>query len=53
MEFAFFLADRLHMTHARLVSEMSNAEFVQWSMWHARKAQRREMDQLKAKRKGR
>lgn len=30
---------------ARLEREMPNAEFVEWRMWHAVKAQRRELHQ--------
>ena len=41
------------MTVAEMAERMTNAEFVQWGMWHARKAQRREMAELKAKHKGR
>ncbi|MEU7817059.1 hypothetical protein [Pseudonocardia sp. NPDC049154] len=40
---AFYIADRLGMTVARLEAEMSNAEFVEWQVFHARKAQRREL----------
>jgi hypothetical protein len=41
------------MTVAELMERMSNAEFVQWSMWHARKVQRRELAEKVAKHKGR
>lgn len=33
---------------ARLNEEMSNAEFVRWAMYYARKAQREELERLKA-----
>jgi hypothetical protein len=53
LEFSFYLADRLHMTVAELGERMSNAEFVQWAMWHARKAQRRELAEKVSKHRGR
>lgn len=37
------------MTVGDLQTRMTNAEFVGWQMFHARKAQRREMAELKAK----
>ena len=37
------------MTVARLQAEMSNDEFVRWGMYYARKAQREELELLKAK----
>lgn len=37
------------MTVARLREEMSQVEYVQWSMWHARKAQRSELAQKMSK----
>lgn len=51
MEAEFFLADRLGMTVSRLRDEMSNAEFVAWCMYHARKAQRQELAMKKAQAK--
>lgn len=42
------------MTVADLHDRMSNAEFVQWSVFYGRKGQRQQMADLKAKRgKGR
>ncbi len=35
------------MTVARLRAEMSNDEFVRWSIYYARKAQRQELESLK------
>lgn len=49
LEFEFFLAQKLGMTVARLRSEMSNGEFVYWSRFYMRKAQR---DELESKRAG-
>lgn len=37
------------MTVARMEAEMSNAEFVEWQVFHARKAQRAELEQKMAK----
>ncbi len=36
------------MTVAHLRTEMSNAEFVQWTVWFARRAQQQELEQKKA-----
>lgn len=44
------LAERLGMTVSRLRDEMDNGEFVAWSVYLGRKAQREE---LAAKTKGR
>jgi len=38
------------MTVARLLAEMSNDEYVRWCMFYARKAQREELELLKARR---
>lgn len=38
------------MTVARLQAEMSSDEFVRWGVYYARKAQREELERLKAKR---
>lgn len=43
LEFEYYLADRLGMTVARLRAEMSNQEYIEWEMFHARKAQRQEL----------
>lgn len=42
-----YLAAKLSMTLARLRAEMSNAEFVRWSMYYARQAQRMELERLR------
>jgi allophanate hydrolase subunit 2 len=47
LEFEFYLADRLSMTVGQLRAQMSNQEFVQWSIYHARKAQRMELQSMK------
>lgn len=44
-----FLAQKLGMTVARLRADMDNGEFVRWHMYYARKAQREELERLKAK----
>ncbi|WP_269638755.1 hypothetical protein [Micromonospora chokoriensis] len=36
------------MTVARMRAEMSNDEYVQWSIFYARRAQRRQMQELMA-----
>jgi hypothetical protein len=35
------------MTVARLQAEMSNAEYVRWGVYFARKAQRQELEKAK------
>ena len=47
-EFEFYLAQKLSMTVERMRDEMSQAEFVAWSIYYARIAQRRELEQAKA-----
>ncbi|XTZ16417.1 hypothetical protein ACQSSU_03165 [Micromonospora echinospora] len=37
------------MTVAALRAEMTNDEFLRWSIYYARKAQRAELEMLKAK----
>lgn len=44
-----FLAQKLGMTVARLRTELSSQEFVHWGVFYARKAQREELERLKAK----
>lgn len=41
--FEFFLAERLHMTVARMRQEMSSAEYAHWAVWYGIKAQRAEL----------
>jgi hypothetical protein len=43
LEFEFFLAQKLGRTVAELRESLSNMEFVQWSVYYARKAQREEL----------
>lgn len=45
----FFLAGKLGRTVAELRESLSNAEWVQWGVYYARKAQRQE---LEAKKRG-
>lgn len=49
LEFEFYLADRLGMTVDRLRAEMTQDEFVRWSVYHGRIAQRRELAMKTAK----
>lgn len=51
LEFEHFLAERLHMTVARLRREMGAEEFMRWGVYFGRKAQRQEMAAAKAKRR--
>lgn len=41
----FYVAEQLGLMVARLRSEMSNDEFLRWSVYFARKGQRRELGQ--------
>jgi hypothetical protein len=43
LEFEFYLADRLGMTVGRLRREMTAEEFVYWTVYSGRKAQRTEL----------
>lgn len=45
LEFEFYLAERLGMTVARLRREMPMAEWMQWSVYFGRKAQRQQLAQ--------
>jgi hypothetical protein len=49
LEFELFLAQKLGMTRERLRQEMSAAEFLDWQMYYARKAQQEELEMAKAK----
>ena len=51
LEFDHFLAQKLGMTVERMHREMSNAEYVGWEMYYARKAQREELEMKSAKRR--
>lgn len=46
-EFDYFLAQKLGMTVGTLRSRMSNDEYVHWSVYYARIAQREELERLK------
>jgi hypothetical protein len=48
MEFEFFLAQKLSMTVASLREQMPADEFMRWGIYYARKAQREELERLKA-----
>lgn len=43
-EFEHFLAEKLSMTVQRMRREMPAAEFVRWTVYYARKAQRQELE---------
>lgn len=45
LEFDHFLAEKLHMTVAQMRRSMSAAEWHDWSVYYARKAQRRQLAQ--------
>lgn len=49
LEFDHFLAQKLGMLVADLRERMSAQEFLAWEIYYARKAQREEMEMLKAK----
>lgn len=50
LEFEFFLAEKLGgMTVAELRERMGNDEFVQWSVYYGRRAQRDEIARAKAR----
>lgn len=51
LEFEFFLAAELGMTVGRLREELSSDEFLYWGTYYARKAQREELEQLKAQKR--
>lgn len=50
LEFEFFLAEKLHMTVARLRAEMPNDELLHWSTYFGRRAQDAELAAQKAER---
>lgn len=45
LEMEFFVAEQLGMTVAALRRDMSADEFLRWSVYFARKAQRRQLEQ--------
>lgn len=49
LEFEFYLATKLGMTVSRMRDEMTNSEFIHWAAYYERKAQREELEMLKAK----
>jgi hypothetical protein len=46
LEFEYFLAEKLHMIRAQMITEMSNAEFVHWTRYYMRKRQQEEIERL-------
>lgn len=49
LEFEFYLADRMGCTVGELRERMPAAEYVGWCVFHSRKAQRQELEALKAR----
>lgn len=49
LEFEFYLAEKLGMTVSRLRAEMSGLEWMQWTVYYGRKAQRAEMERERAR----
>ena len=47
LEFEYFLAQKLGMTRAALVTEMGSDEFLGWEIYYGRKAQQAELARLK------
>jgi hypothetical protein len=47
LEFDFYLAEQLHMTVGEMRTRMANDEWVRWSVYYARKAQRQELARLR------
>ena len=43
LEFEFYLAEQLRMTVARMRREVSSQEFMEWSVYYNRKAQKQEL----------
>lgn len=52
LEFEFYLAQKLGRTVDELRVSMSGDEFCRWHIYYARIAQRRELEQLRAGRRG-
>ena len=52
LEFEHFLATKLSRTVTELRASLSNAEFVRWGIYYARKAQRAELEAQRVKGKG-
>jgi hypothetical protein len=48
LEFEFYLAEKLSRTVAELRDTLSNAEYVLWTRFYARKAQAEELERLRA-----
>jgi hypothetical protein len=46
--FDFFLAEKLHMPVARMRAELSQLEWMQWTRYYGVKAQRQQLENLKA-----
>lgn len=48
LEFEFFLARELRMTVQAMREQMSSEEYVQWTVFYGRKAQREQMASLRS-----
>lgn len=51
LEFEYFLAQKLGLTVARLREEMPAEEYIGWSVYYGRKAQREELAMAKSGRR--
>lgn len=49
LEFQYYLAQKLGKTRAELLESLSSAEYVMWSVYYARIAQRQELEMAKSK----
>lgn len=47
-EFDHLLAEKLGMTVERMRREISSAEYLDWCVYYARKAQREQLERLRA-----
>jgi hypothetical protein len=48
LEFDHFLAEKLGLSVERMRREISSAEYVDWSVYYARRAQREQLERLRA-----
>lgn len=48
MEFEFFLAEKLGMTHSQLLATMGNDEFNRWAIYYQLRQQDQELAQARA-----
>lgn len=48
LEFEFYLATKLHMTVGQIRAQMTQDEFVRWSVYYQRLAQQIELERMRA-----